>query len=105
MKKQLINEVKQLQKIAGILKEAPEAGDTDYVREIMHWVKNMYPRATQEQFYKLLDIYIEQYEIEKQSGISVEDFLADLEDSSDPEAIIPIKSLGKYSGYSTRSDS
>jgi hypothetical protein len=66
---------------------------------IMHWVKNMYSKLTMEQFHKLVAIYSDQWKNEKEHFDSVEDFLGDLEDSSDPEAIIPIRSLKQYSGY------
>ena len=66
---------------------------------IMHWVKNMYSKLTMEQFHKLVAIYSDQWKNEKEHFDSVEDFLGELEDSSDPEAIIPIRSLKQYSGY------
>jgi hypothetical protein len=49
MKKQLINEVKQLQKIAGILKESfdPDAPQSNSYEDTIDWLDELYPDPSQ----------------------------------------------------------
>jgi len=82
------------------MSENKEGGSND-ISAIKNWVMNMYSEddATPEQLKKLIAIYFDQWNNEKEYVDSVEDFLADLEDSSDPEAMISLGDLDQYSGY------
>jgi hypothetical protein len=120
MKKQLINEVKQLQKIAGILKEdyhpddpagwdsGAARGEDDYEGEeedewanvpntVEGWIDYLYSEATPEQKAKLINIYKDEMEFEE--ATDAYEFFTDLIDSSDPDAIIDLEDLDQYSTY------
>lgn len=96
------NEVKQLKKAAGVLREDDE--DVDYADEwanvpntVEGWIDYLYQEATPKQKAKLANIYREQMEFE--GATDAYEFFTDLIDSDDPDAIIPLEDLNQYSGY------
>lgn len=91
-KKTLINEVRQLQKIAGILKEnyIPD----EVLNTVEACVDYFYNEATPRQKRKLINIY--KHEMENLGATDPRDFFNDLVDADD---FVPLEDLGQFSGY------
>ena len=91
-KKTQLNEVRQLQKVAGILKESNIPDEVPNTVEAC--VDYFYEEATPKEKRKLVNIY--RHEMENLGATDPRDFFDDLVDADD---FVSLEDLGDFSGY------